>query len=58
MSPSYNISLILPAYNEVDTIHTSISEAISYFRNRAWTYQIIVSADGDDGTRERARKSS
>lgn len=55
MSPSYNISLILPAYNEVDTINTSLAEAISYFRSRAWTYQIIVSADGDDGTRERAR---
>ena len=50
------ISLILPAYNEAAVIATTLSEAMEYFRRRAWTYQIIVAADGDDGTRERARE--
>ena len=45
-------TLILPAYNEVDRIGQTIEEARSYFRQRQITYEIIVSADGADGTRE------
>jgi dolichyl-phosphate beta-glucosyltransferase len=45
----------LPAYNEVNAIYTTLAETAAYFRRRALTYQIIVAADGDDGTRERAR---
>jgi dolichyl-phosphate beta-glucosyltransferase len=51
-----NISLILPAYNEARTICTTLAEVTDYFRRRDWTYEIIVAADGDDGTRERARE--
>jgi dolichyl-phosphate beta-glucosyltransferase len=47
-----DISLILPAYNEVRTIAKTIAEVIAYFDRRALTYEIIVAADGDDGTRE------
>jgi len=46
------LSLILPAYNEVDVIERTIAEAQSYFRKRGISYELIVSADGDDGTRE------
>lgn len=46
------ISLILPAYNEVKRIGTTVGEAVDYFDSRRYSYQIIVSADGDDGTRE------
>ena len=46
------ISLILPAYNEVKRISTTVGEAVAYFDSRRYPYQIIVSADGDDGTRE------
>jgi dolichyl-phosphate beta-glucosyltransferase len=56
MMSEYNITLILPAYNEAATISTTLGEAVAYFRRRALTYQIVVSADGDDGTREVARK--
>ncbi|MGA2269598.1 MAG: dolichyl-phosphate beta-glucosyltransferase [Bryobacteraceae bacterium] len=51
-----DISLILPAYNEARSICNTLTEASDYFRRRAWTYQIIVAADGDDGTRQLARE--
>lgn len=47
-----NISLILPAFNEAGRIAGTIAEAVRYFENRHYTYEIIVAADGDDGTRE------
>ncbi len=46
------ISLILPAYNEAGSIGRTVAEAIGYFESRQYGYEIIVSADGDDGTRE------
>ncbi len=52
MSPTADISLILPAYNEAGRIAQTIQEAVSYFRMRRLGYEIIVPADGDDGTRE------
>jgi dolichyl-phosphate beta-glucosyltransferase len=51
-----DISLILPAYNESATICSTLAEAANYFRRRRMTYEIIVAADGEDGTRERARE--
>jgi dolichyl-phosphate beta-glucosyltransferase len=47
-----DISLIFPAYNEADRIRETVSEACTYFDERGLSYQIIVAADGDDGTRE------
>ena len=47
-----DISLILPAYNEAGRIAGTIAEAVSYFQSRRYTYEILVAADGDDGTRE------
>ena len=46
------ISLIFPAYNEARRIANTVEEAKQYFESRGFTYEIIVSADGDDGTRE------
>ena len=46
------ITLILPAYNEVSLIAQTIGEAKDFFKNRNHTCEIIVAADGDDGTRE------
>lgn len=46
------ISLIFPAYNEAKRIVNTVQEAIDYFEAKAITFEIIVSADGDDGTRE------
>jgi glycosyltransferase involved in cell wall biosynthesis len=47
-----DISLILPAYNEAGCIAGTIEQAVTYFRSRQLTYEIVVAADGDDGTRE------
>ena len=49
------ISLILPAYNESRVIPKSIGEAVDYFESRNLSYEIIVAADGTDGTREIVR---
>lgn len=52
MSTSFSISLIIPAYNEVGRIAQTIGEANAYYKKRGYAVEIIVSADGDDGTRE------
>lgn len=49
-----DISLILPAYNEAQTIENTICEIAAYLRGRGLNGEIIIAADGTDGTRERA----
>jgi len=56
MAPDPDISLILPAYNEARAIPATIGDAVRYFNSRALRYEIIVAADGDDGTREIVRE--
>jgi dolichyl-phosphate beta-glucosyltransferase len=51
-----DISLILPAFNESTTIATTIRDAVSYFSAQNYKYELIVAADGNDGTREKARE--
>jgi dolichyl-phosphate beta-glucosyltransferase len=51
-----DISLILPAYNEVRSFAKTAGEAIRYFESRQLRYEIIVAADGSDGTRELVRE--
>ena len=46
------ITLILPAYNEAGSIAATLDEVKAYFESRSLPHQIIVAADGDDGTRE------
>ena len=52
MKDKPDISLILPAYNERRGIGRTIAEARDYFAAQGLTHEIIVAADGDDGTRE------
>jgi len=46
------LSLILPAYNEAGRIRHTIEQTRAYLDQRRITHEIIVAADGDDGTRE------
>lgn len=52
MPHSPYLTLIIPAYNEVKRIVQTIQEISTYFEQCGCTYQIIVAADGTDGTRE------
>ena len=46
------LSLILPAYNEANSIVNTLHEAEEYLNKKEISYEIIVAADGNDGTRE------
>lgn len=48
------LSLIVPAYNEVATIQTTLRAIDHYLVRRGFIYELIVAADGSDGTREAA----
>jgi dolichyl-phosphate beta-glucosyltransferase len=50
------VSLIVPAYNEARRIESMVREAADYFAGKGQACEIIVSADGNDGTREAAQR--
>jgi dolichyl-phosphate beta-glucosyltransferase len=52
MYEEVDLSLILPAYNERASIGSTIDQAFAYFESRGINAEIIVAADGHDGTRE------
>jgi dolichyl-phosphate beta-glucosyltransferase len=52
------ISLIFPAFNESEVIEGTIEQATSYLERRGFSFEIIVAADGTDGTREVAQRLS
>jgi dolichyl-phosphate beta-glucosyltransferase len=55
MSGNIGLTLVLPAYNECASIGATIDEAFGYFESRGIHAEIIVAADGNDGTRELVR---
>jgi glycosyltransferase involved in cell wall biosynthesis len=52
-APPY-LSLVIPAFNEVATIQRTLRAIHDYLAPREVSYELIVSADGTDGTREAA----
>jgi dolichyl-phosphate beta-glucosyltransferase len=48
------LSLVIPAFNEVATIQRTLRAIRAYLEPRGFQYELIVSADGTDGTREAA----
>ncbi len=50
-----DLSLVVPAYNEAARIVPTLQSAREYLERRGLSFEIVVCADGDDGTRERAR---
>jgi glycosyltransferase involved in cell wall biosynthesis len=51
-----DLSIIIPAYNESATIVRTLTLVRDYLECKQTTFEIIVSADGNDGTRDRARE--
>lgn len=58
MTETPYLSVILPAFNEVATIVTTLAAVRAYLDAQPYDYEIIVAADGNDGTRERAREAA
>lgn len=52
MSPPPYLSVIVPAFNEVNSIRRTVESIGRYLQSTKRTYEIIVAADGNDGTRE------
>jgi dolichyl-phosphate beta-glucosyltransferase len=49
------LSVIVPAYNESATIVRTLSAMKAFLDRQSYDYEVIISADGTDGTREAAR---
>jgi dolichyl-phosphate beta-glucosyltransferase len=54
MATAPDLSLVVPAYNEVGRIAATLEAMKSFLDSRSYSWQIIVAADGVDGTREAA----
>jgi dolichyl-phosphate beta-glucosyltransferase len=52
MSFSPYLSIVIPAYNEVRGIAATLDSIVTYFDRTSLPYEILVCADGTDGTRE------
>ena len=52
MASAPYLSVIVPAFNEVGSIERTLKSIGCYLDRQGWDYEVIVSADGTDGTRE------
>jgi glycosyltransferase involved in cell wall biosynthesis len=50
------LSVIVPAYNEVRAIGSTLRAMREYLSEQSYSSEVIVAADGNDGTRELASK--
>jgi dolichyl-phosphate beta-glucosyltransferase len=46
------VSVVVPAYNEAQSIASTLHEIREYFARKPYDFEVIVAADGDDGTRD------
>jgi glycosyltransferase involved in cell wall biosynthesis len=52
MDTAPRLSLILPAYNEARSIGRTLQAVRAYLDRKGHTHELLVVADGDDGTRD------
>ena len=50
------LSIVIPAYNEAASIAGTLTDVRDYLESRGQNFEVILSADGTDGTRELASK--
>ncbi len=50
--PRPALSIIVPAFNEAGRIGSTLEAMRVYLEGAGWDYEVLVAADGDDGTRE------
>ena len=50
------VSVVVPAYNEAKSIAGTLDEMFAYFETKPYGFEVIVAADGDDGTAELVRE--
>ncbi len=55
VKPPPYLSIIVPAYNEARSIVQTLTSMRRFLEERRFAYEVIVVADGTDGTRELAR---
>jgi dolichyl-phosphate beta-glucosyltransferase len=56
--PDPQLSLVLPAFNEAAVIARTLSDARAHLERRGQAWEVLVVADGEDGTREAARRAA
>ena len=56
MTDGPELSIIIPAYNEAATIVRTLTLVRDYLEREKGSFEVILAADGDDGTREKARE--
>jgi len=56
MTATPDLSIVVPAYNEAKRIGETLAAIASHLRERHPSFELIVIADGDDGTREKAQE--
>ena len=50
--PITHVGVVVPAFNEVRSIAPTLREIFAYFSAKPYDFEVVVAADGDDGTRE------
>ena len=56
MTTAPDLSIVVPAYNEAGRIVETLEAIDGYLGQRGSSYELIVVADGNDGTREKAQE--